>query len=143
MARLVVPRCGQLTSTGDLGEPYRLIDADGAVVEPVSAFLRELLAAGRSPATLRSYGMDLLRWWRFRGAVHADWRRASRIGARDFSYDTLNARIAEAQREGWLGEVEGLQVSLARAEDKLAQVDRRQHPKRPAELGIPTVTNDH
>ena len=85
VARLVVPRCGQLASTGDLGEPYRLIDAEGAVVEPVAAFLRELLAAGRSPATLRSYGMDLLRWWRFLGAVDVDWRRATRIEARDFS----------------------------------------------------------
>ncbi|MGW7243950.1 helicase associated domain-containing protein [Streptomyces sp. NPDC054804] len=28
----------------------------------------------------------------------------------------------EAQREGWLGEVEGLQVSLAGAEEKLAQL---------------------
>jgi hypothetical protein len=73
-----VPRCGQLASTGDLGEPYRLIDAGGAVVEPVAAFLRELLAAGRSPATLRSYGMDLLRWWRFLGAVDVGWQRGTR-----------------------------------------------------------------
>ena len=35
------------------------------------------------------------------------------------------ARIAEAQREGWLGEVGGLQVSLSGAEDKLGQVERR------------------
>jgi hypothetical protein len=77
VARLVVPRCGQLVSTGDLTEPYRLIDAGGAVVEPVATFLRELLAAGRSPATLRSYGMDLLRWWRFLGAVDVGWRRAA------------------------------------------------------------------
>jgi hypothetical protein len=85
VVRLVVPSCGQLASTGDLGEPYRLIDAGGAVVEPVAAFLRELLAAGRSPATLRSYGMDLLRWWRFLGAVDVGWHRATRIEARDFS----------------------------------------------------------
>jgi hypothetical protein len=37
--------------------------------------------------------------------------------------DNLEARIAEAIREGWLGEVEGLQVSLAGAEDKLDQID--------------------
>ncbi|GGZ29867.1 integrase [Streptomyces poonensis] len=37
--------------------------------------------------------------------------------------DNLIARIAEAEQEGWLGEVEGLRVSLAGAEDKLAQVD--------------------
>ena len=85
IAVLSVPRRGQLASTGDLGEPYRLIDAEGAVVESVAAFFRELLAAGRAPVTLRSYGMDLLRWWRFLGAVDVDWRRATRIEARDFS----------------------------------------------------------
>jgi integrase len=35
----------------------------------------------------------------------------------------LTDRIAEAQREGWLGEAEGLQVSLAAANAKLAQMD--------------------
>ena len=39
--------------------------------------------------------------------------------------DNLMARISEAEREGWLGEVERLQVSLAGAQDKLAQIDRR------------------
>ncbi|MEV2198246.1 hypothetical protein AB0I02_45810 [Streptomyces phaeochromogenes] len=39
--------------------------------------------------------------------------------------DNLNARIEEAEREGWLGEVEGLQVSLAGAKTKLAQIDQR------------------
>ncbi|MHB8290644.1 MAG: tyrosine-type recombinase/integrase [Acidimicrobiales bacterium] len=38
--------------------------------------------------------------------------------------DNLTARIAEARREGWLGEVEGLELSLAGAVDKLAQIDR-------------------
>lgn len=37
--------------------------------------------------------------------------------------DNLIARIAEAEREGWLGEVEGLQVSLVGAESKLTQLD--------------------
>ncbi|MFD7757864.1 integrase [Streptomyces sp. NPDC059757] len=37
--------------------------------------------------------------------------------------DNLIARIAGAEREGWLGKVEGLQVSLAGAQDKLAQLD--------------------
>jgi len=56
--------------------------------------------------------------------------------------DNLTARIAEAQREGWLGEVEGLQVSLASAEDKLAQVDRRSPRQATVDLGIPTLTPD-
>ena len=39
--------------------------------------------------------------------------------------DNLTARIAEADREGWLGEAEGLKISLAGAEGKLAQISRR------------------
>ena len=39
--------------------------------------------------------------------------------------DNIVARISEARREGWLGEVEGLEVSLAGAEDKLSQLERR------------------
>ncbi|MEU2157598.1 hypothetical protein ABZ532_21725 [Streptomyces sp. NPDC019396] len=37
--------------------------------------------------------------------------------------DNLLARIAEAEREGWLGEIEGLRVSLDGAETKIAQID--------------------
>jgi hypothetical protein len=50
--------------------------------------------------------------------------------------DNLLARIDEAQREGWLGEVEGLQISLAGANDKIAQIDR-QSPQT-VDLGIPS-----
>src|SRR6266571_3442246 len=52
--------------------------------------------------------------------------------------DNLTARITEAEREGWLGEVEGLKVSLAGAEDKLAQIDRRTHAA-PVDLGLPAA----
>ena len=53
--------------------------------------------------------------------------------------DNLIARIAEAEHEGWLGEVEGLKVSLAGANDKLAQLDRRARSHTTIELGTPTV----
>lgn len=39
--------------------------------------------------------------------------------------DNLTARISEAEREGWHGEIEGLRISLAGAQDKLAQLDTR------------------
>jgi hypothetical protein len=51
--------------------------------------------------------------------------------------DSLTARIAEAEQKGWLGEVEGLQVSLAGAREKLAQIDRRRHGTDTADLGMP------
>ena len=50
----------------------------------------------------------------------------------------LIARIAEAEREGWLGEAEGLKISLAGAEDKLAQIDRRTRTAATIDLGMPT-----
>jgi hypothetical protein len=53
--------------------------------------------------------------------------------------DNLEARIIEATREGWLGEVEGLQVSLTGAKDKIAQIDLTHQRKSTAtELGIPS-----
>jgi site-specific recombinase XerD len=85
LRHLVVPDAGGLLETGDVWEPYRLLDWSGERVEPVAAFFRELRAAGRSAATVRSYGMDLLRWWRFmRAAEITAWDRATREDARDF-----------------------------------------------------------
>ena len=49
----------------------------------------------------------------------------------------LLGRIAEAQREGWLGEVEGLKVSLAGAEQKLAQVSDLTARHNKVHLGMP------
>lgn len=40
-------------------------------------------------------------------------------------HNNLLERIAEAQHQGWLGEVDGLQVSLAAARQKLAHLDER------------------
>jgi Phage integrase, N-terminal SAM-like domain len=84
-AALVVPRAGRLAATGDCYEPYRMTGPDGRTVEPVREFFRELLAAGRSESTVRSYGMDLLRWFRFCWAAGVAWDRAARADARDFS----------------------------------------------------------
>jgi len=85
LALVVVPVVGRLVETGEAWEPYRLLDAAGVTVEPVSEFSRELQAMGRSSATSRSYGMDLLRWFRFLWAIGVPWDRATRIEARDFS----------------------------------------------------------
>jgi integrase len=84
LAVLVVPQVGRLVATGGPWEPYRLVDAGGVAVDAVAAYLRDLQAAGRSEATARSYGLDLLRWFRFLWAVEVSWDRASRIETRDF-----------------------------------------------------------
>lgn len=84
LASVVVAQVGGLVATDDPWVPYRLVDGDGAVVESVSAWLAELQAAGRSAATARSYGMDLLRWFRFLWTIEVAWDRATRSEARDF-----------------------------------------------------------
>jgi site-specific recombinase XerD len=81
---LEVAAVGCLATTGSKWEPYRLLDPAGRHVGAVAAFFADLLAAGRSEATVRSYGMDLLRWFRFLWAVGVAWDRATRSEARDF-----------------------------------------------------------
>ncbi|MER7198147.1 hypothetical protein [Streptomyces sp. CB01635] len=50
--------------------------------------------------------------------------------------DNLIDRIAEAESEGWLGEIEGLRVSLAGADSKISQIDAVQLGG-PVNLGPP------
>ena len=82
---MTVVRTGRLLATNDLWDPFQLIDPEGTPVEAVRVFFADLQASGRSPATLRSYGMDLLRWFRFLWSVEVPWERATRTEARDFS----------------------------------------------------------
>jgi site-specific recombinase XerD len=85
LAGLSVPAAGSLVETGRQLEPYVLADPAGEPVAAVAEFFADLLAAGRSAATVRSYGMDLLRWFRFLWAAGVPWSQATRAEARDFS----------------------------------------------------------
>lgn len=56
--------------------------------------------------------------------------------------DNLVARITEAETQRWLGEAEGLKVSLAGARDKLAQMDQIDARRAQAvHLGIPAFAD--
>jgi hypothetical protein len=81
LSGLVVLQSGSLEATGDLFQPFRLIDADGVVIAAAAAYFRELSGCGRAAATQRSYGMALLRWWRFIWAVECPWGEATRAEA--------------------------------------------------------------
>jgi integrase len=84
LSGLVVRLVGSVETTGDLFQPYRLVDGDGSLVVPAAAFFAELSACGRPATTQRSYGMDLLRWFRFLWALGVGWDQATRVEARDF-----------------------------------------------------------
>ncbi len=56
--------------------------------------------------------------------------------------DNLRARLTEAHEHGWLGEIEGLEVSLAAAEQKLAAMHRAAN-RTTVELGLPGFAPPH
>src|SRR5262249_29264442 len=80
----VVPLAGRLVATGDRWEPFRLLDRRGVTGEAARGYFGHLQAAGRSESTIRSYGLDLLRWFRFVWAAGVAWGRAARAEAREF-----------------------------------------------------------
>lgn len=83
VTRLVIPSIGRVSHVE--GSPGTvLIDGSGAPVAEVSDFFATVLASGASASSLRSYGLALLRWWRFLAAVDVGWERATRVDARDF-----------------------------------------------------------
>jgi integrase len=88
----------ELTRAGGLIEEpgsvpgVRLVDGGGREVDVVSDFFAEMRARGNSMASLRSYGMDLLRWFRFLWTVDVAWERATRTEARDFVLWMQHAR---------------------------------------------------
>jgi integrase len=84
LAGLVVPLAGRLVATGDRWEPYQLLDSGGVPVEAARLYFGHLQAAGRPEPTVRSYGLDLLRWFRFLWAAGVCWDQATRAEARDF-----------------------------------------------------------
>lgn len=50
----------------------------------------------------------------------------------------LTDRVAEAEQNNWLGEVEGLKISLSGAEDKLTQMQSSLETPRSVDLGMPS-----
>jgi hypothetical protein len=54
----------------------------------------------------------------------------------------LAERIDEARVNGWLGEIQGLKISLTKAREKLTSLDRSQARLRaagPVSLGVPVT----
>ena len=45
--------------------PWLVVDPDGEAVEPIQRFLRDFVARGNRPGSVRSYAYGLLRWWRW------------------------------------------------------------------------------
>jgi integrase len=75
--RADLPRVGAVVVGSVPSLPFVVVDAVGREIEPVSRYLRDLLLGDVSPLTCRSYGHDLLRWFRLLWAVDAGWEQAT------------------------------------------------------------------
>ncbi|MER5778374.1 hypothetical protein ABT144_29605 [Streptomyces sp. NPDC002039] len=53
--------------------PWLVVDAADREVVPVSSYLRDRMLGDVSPLTCRSYGFDLLRWYRVLWALDVGW----------------------------------------------------------------------
>lgn len=54
-----------------------VVDGSGAELEPVTRYLRDLALGDASPLTSRSYGYDLLRWFRLLWLLEVAWEQAT------------------------------------------------------------------
>lgn len=63
---------------------FVVVDALGEEFAPATEYLLELAATDRSPQTVRTYALSLLRFLRFLWAVGVSWEQATSLEARDF-----------------------------------------------------------
>ncbi|MGW1677376.1 tyrosine-type recombinase/integrase [Saccharopolyspora sp. NPDC002376] len=83
VARIVLPQWGRVIRV-DEAVPWQVVDDDGAPLDPIRWYFRDFVARGHAPSSLRSYGYDLLRWWRWLHAVEVDWDKAASVEVRDY-----------------------------------------------------------
>ncbi len=72
-----LPAVGEVRAGDRSWLPFFVTDGSGEEVEAISAFLSHLTLSDMSPLTCRSYGHDLLRWWRLLAALEVDWADAT------------------------------------------------------------------
>jgi hypothetical protein len=132
LARLVVPLVGSVEETGDLWEPYRLLDPDGVAVSAVTDYLKDLQASGRSATTQRSYVLALLRWFRFLWVAGVAWEQATRAEARDFCrwLQVADKPVREHWRHRNAGERGSVPVPQSRAAGTVNPVTGKAAPGR-------------
>jgi integrase/recombinase XerD len=62
---------------------WQVVDPGRRPVEPIQRFLRDFVARGNRPGSVRSYAYALLRWWRWLLIVDVEWDKATSREVRD------------------------------------------------------------
>ena len=79
--RRPVPQIGAVVAGSTPLMPYVVVDGAGAGVDVVNEYLRDRMLGDVSPLTCRSYGYDLLRWFRLLWLLEVDWDKATEAEA--------------------------------------------------------------
>ncbi len=79
--RCPVPQIGAVVAGSTPLMPYVVVDGAGAGVDVVNEYLRDRMLGDVSPLTCRSYGYDLLRWFRLLWLLEVDWDKATEAEA--------------------------------------------------------------
>src|SRR6266699_6685351 len=95
-----VPSVGAVITGQAAQLPFFVVDSDGEEVEPVSAFLRDLMLGDASPLTCRSYAFDLLRWHRLLWCLGTGWEKATEADVATLVGWLRAARNPQREREG-------------------------------------------
>jgi integrase len=72
-----LPGRGRVVSAGGAFPPFVLLDGEDLEVDPVTQYLRDLSLSDVSALTCRSYGFDLLRWFRLLWLLEVAWDAAT------------------------------------------------------------------
>ena len=84
--------------------PFVVVDEDEAEIEVFSVFLRDLVLTDMSPLTVRSYGNDLLRWWRVLQLIGVTWDQAGRADV-EVMVGWMRSAVNPQRRDGTGGAV--------------------------------------
>ena len=76
-----VPQIGAVVASSTPLVPYVVVDEADAGVDVVNRYLRDRMLGDVSPLTCRSYGYDLLRWFRLLWLLEVDWDKATEAEA--------------------------------------------------------------
>jgi integrase len=75
--RVPIPKTGAVIAVARLHPPFVVVDGQDVEVVAVTEYLRDLAVSDCSPATCRSYGFGLLRWFRLLWLLEVGWERAT------------------------------------------------------------------
>jgi integrase/recombinase XerD len=105
---ILLPALGRVVESDGI-VPWMVLDATGQPVEPIQRYLRDFVARGNRPGSVRSYAYDLRRWWRFLAAIEVEWDKVTSREVCDFvlwiQSNTKPRRFSRTASAGTAGKI--------------------------------------